>query len=185
MYSLTSAGTHPIKLDVAKAHLKVETPEDDALITNLLSTVLAYAESETGRDYRANTWTLLVDEFKDRICLRKSPIASITSIKYTVTTTHDTTIATSVYYLKKGRQFSEILLQADQTWPTDLAEVEHGIEIVFATVADRNLERAKAAMLKHLAHLYQNRGDCDPVDSAMKSGAKALYDQPGMKIARV
>ncbi len=174
-----------VELDVAKAHLKVSTKVDDDLIVNLLRTALEYAESETGRDYRANTWVLLIDEFADRICLRKSPVASITRIQYTVATAYDALVSSPTYYLKKGRQFSEVLLVDGQTWPTDLAKVEAGIKITFTTEADRYLERAKVGMLRHLAHLYQHRGDYEAKGSAIKSGAKALYDQPGMKISRV
>lgn len=183
LYSV-SHGTIPIKLEVAKDHLKVTGQVDDALITGLLTDIATYAESETGRSYRTNTWTLLLDTFVDRICLRKSPVASITSIKYLVSDSL-VTIATSVYYLKKSRGFSEILLSDDQSWPTDMDTIEHGIEIIFVTDVDREVERAKTAMLKHLANLYQNRGDYNVSDSAKQSGAKALYDQPGMKIVRV
>jgi uncharacterized phiE125 gp8 family phage protein len=188
MYELVTAGTLPISLNTeAKPHLKVESNVDDALITNLLHAVTSYAEASTGRDYRANIWKLWQDDFGadtgGRILLRKCPVNSITSIKYMVSTLQ--TIADTVYYLKKGSVWSEILLKEDQEWPSDMDDVESGIEIIFATVAHRQTERAKMGMLKHLAHLYQNRGDCDVSDAAAKSGADEVYRGPGMKIVRI
>jgi uncharacterized phiE125 gp8 family phage protein len=188
VYVLDTPGPVPISLSVGKAHLKVETKVDDALITNLLHMVTSYAEASTGRDYRANTWVLYQDDFGadtgGRILIRKCPIDSITTVVYTVDGSL-TEIASSVWYLKKSRQWSEILLKEDQEWPDDLDDIEAGIVITFVTEADRHVERAKTGMLKHLAHLYQNRGDCDVVDAAEKSGANTIYRGPGMKIVRV
>jgi uncharacterized phiE125 gp8 family phage protein len=181
MYELKTPGVMPVTLAEAKAHMKVTSDEDDDLITALIEAVTQWAEAYTGRDSRENVWTLTIDEFEDRIELRRSPVASITSVKYIVSGS-PVTISSSVYYLKKGHQWSEILLQEDQTWPTDLDEIEAGIEIEFKTEAPRHLGRMKAGMLQHIALLYENRGDCD-ADTAKSSGATLLYDQ--FRIARI
>jgi uncharacterized phiE125 gp8 family phage protein len=175
-YSLSDTGTLPIDLKAAKAYLKVDTDTDNTVIQNLLATVIQYAERYTGRDLRAKIWKLNQDCFEDRILLRKSQVASVTSVKYMVDDSL-VSIASSVWYLKPGYQFSEVLLKSDQVWPPDIDEVESGIEIIFVTKTPRYIEQYKIGALEHLAFLYANRGDCDVSSAALKSGASEKYDQ--------
>lgn len=51
----------PVSLDQAKAHLKVDTGDDDALITALISAARARAEWLTGRAFVTQGWTLWLD----------------------------------------------------------------------------------------------------------------------------
>lgn len=198
-YELTTQGTIPVLLDEAKAHLKIPltNSDDDELLILLLEAAAEVAEKYTRRDLRANTWTLFLDEFPTRICLRRDPVASIASIKFLddSPTPIQQTVATTVYYLKKGVQASEVLLQPDQEWPdgstpaTTVNEREHSIEVAFVTEAHACLEQAKVAILRHVAFLYENRGDCDPTvagaigDALNLSGAAMLLDQ--IRVSRV
>lgn len=179
LYKLTETGNNPISLKDAKGYLKIDDTADDTVIRLLLTAVIEYAEQLTGRDYRTNTWKLFLDNFEDRICLRKSPVDAITLVQYTLAGTL-TTIVNTVYVLKIGHQFSEVLLQDEQEWPTDGDDVEttneHTIEITFTTEIPRHISEAKLAMLQHLAFFYQNRGDCDVRTAAEQSGADKLYD---------
>lgn len=185
LYTLTAPGTDPVTLEVAKSHLKQTSAVDDDLITALLRTATDFAEGFLGRELRANTWQLLRDDFEARIILRRSPVATITSVKYTVATEFDTTVASSVYYLKKGLASSVILLQEDQSWPTDLKDAEQGVEIVFVTAAMVKLAQVKDGILRHVASLYEHRGDSDPgiEKAAQSSGALNLYGP--LRIARI
>ncbi len=171
-----NADTLPITLTRAKSYLKIETDEDNAILADMIATVVQFAERYTGRDFRKKTWSLTIDKFTDRICLRKSQINSIGNVQYTVDGAL-VIIANTVYYLKKGYGFSEVLLQDGETWPTDLDDVEAGIIIVFSTNTPRYIEQYKTGLLEHLAFLYQNRGDCNVDSAAVKSGAIQLYGQ--------
>ncbi len=177
-YELIDNGDLPITLKRAKEYLKLESANDsdNSTIQDMIATVIQHGERYVGRDFRPKTWVLTLDGFVDRICLRKSQVASITSVKYLVSGTL-TSIATSVWYLKKGYEFSEILLKDGQTWPTDIDTIEAGIEIIFVTETPRYIEQYKIGALEHLAYLYQNRGDCDVGVAARKSGATEKYDQ--------
>lgn len=182
-YELQSYGASPLILADAKAFMKITSTTDNDLITSMIDSVTVYGEKYTGREFRANTWRLLLDDFSDRIEICRNPIATITHIKYLVSGSQ-VTIATSVYYLKKMIQAGLILLNDDQSWPTDLDEIEQGIEIEFVTEAyDQAPDQILDALKRHLAHLYINRGDCDTKSAGAASGAHAIYDQ--FSIARV
>ena len=160
LYTRTSAGTSPVELADVKSYMKQTSTADDDLIQVLIDSATEYGEAYTGRAFRAQIWTLLIDAFSDRIALLRNPVGVITTIKYTVSGAL-TLIADTVYYLKKNVQCGEVLLQEDQDWPTDLDEVEHGIEIIFTTTAYQDINRIKDALYRHIAYLYTNRGDCD------------------------
>jgi len=190
LYSLTTPGTIPVSLATAKSWLKVDADADDQLLTLLLKVATEYAESYTRRDFRANTWTLLQDAFADRILLRRDPVASITSVGRLVSGSYSS-VSASVYYLKRGQQASEVLLVSGEDWPSDEDDREHAIQVVFATQAHRSVDQARLGILRHVAWLYENRGDCDPASGdagvigrgALLSGATSIYDQ--FRVSRV
>jgi uncharacterized phiE125 gp8 family phage protein len=181
-------------VDEAKVYLRVAGSADDALIQLLLEAATEYAESYTRRELRANTWTLSLDEFGDedcgdRISIRRDPVASVTSVTRLVLDVA-TVFASSNYYLKRLQQRSQIVLVDGADWPDDTDDREQAIVVTFVTAPHRALEQIKVGILRHLAYLYENRGDCGDCSSdvvratsAHASGAAALYDQH--RVARV
>ena len=192
LYELTTPGAVPLKLEVVKSYLKLskDNDEDNDLLNLYLVAAVGHAEQYIGRDLRINAWTLLQDDFEDRILLRRDPIASITDVERLVSGVFVSVAnPTTTYYLKKGVQVSEILLLPDQSWPTDGDAAdgrEHTIRVTFKTQAHARVEQAKLGILRIVAYLYENRGDCDPkTGSAVKlSGAATLYDEM-LRIPRI
>jgi uncharacterized phiE125 gp8 family phage protein len=161
-----------------KSYLRLRAGDhpDDDLLTQLLDAATWDVERYTGRDLRVNAWTLHTDEFDNPITLRRDPVDSITTVKYYVATVL-TTITSTVYYHKKGPQYSELFLAEDQVWPSDIDSREHGIQIAFATVAHTGLALAQTAIMRLVAYQYGNRGDDDgktAVSDIEGSGADSL-----------
>jgi uncharacterized phiE125 gp8 family phage protein len=182
-YELLVAGSIPVGVIDMKNYLKVDTSVDDELISELIVLATQYGESYTGRDFRENSWRILQDDFATRIPLCRDPVASITSVSNLVDSAF-VTITGSTYYLKKGVQSSEILLQDGQSWPTDTDTIEHGIQIDFLTTALTNLDVVKIAIKRHVALLWENRNDCpDPADVQGIANVNSLYNT--VRIPRV
>src|ERR1700744_3788583 len=57
----TPPAIEPVTLDDAKAHLKIDTADDDALIGTLISAARAKAEWNTGRAFITQGWTFAAD----------------------------------------------------------------------------------------------------------------------------
>lgn len=55
--------TEPIDLDTIKNYLRVDIPDDDDLISNLISTARERAEDLTGRSLLRQSWTFAIDHF--------------------------------------------------------------------------------------------------------------------------
>lgn len=198
-YEQTDTGPPPLDLDYVREYLKCPPALDNGFVSNLIKMTTQYGEAFTGREFRANNYTLWLDDFKSRITLRRSPVDTVTSVNRLVNDV-TTPVAASDYYLKKGSRYSEVLLKSSGTgaWPTDQDDIEHSISIIFVTAAYPNASVYQTAMLKHIAFAYENRGDTTvPIGStseramggmlgyegALASGAIGLYQQ--IRIPRI
>lgn len=183
VYELKTAGTSPLDLAVAKSFMKVSSASEDALIQSLIGAATEWGQKYTGREFTDNTWKLLLDEFTDRITLNRDPVETITSIKYLVSDVL-TAVLGSKYYLKKLVQCSEILLVANESWPTDIDDREQAIEIEFVTKSYYCESEILEALKRHVAYLYSNRNDCPEMkEAASSAGSTFIYDQ--FRISRI
>ncbi len=198
-YELTDAGPVPLDVNYVREYLKCPSTLDDEYISNLIRMATQYGETFTGRDLRASTWTLWLDVFPLRIVLRRSPVASVTSVNRMVSSVL-TPVTSADYYLKKSIRYSEVLLDSTGSgaWPDDVDDNEDSVNVIFVTEAYPNASVYQTAMLKHIAFAYENRGDTPiPVtgnsdrasggmlgyEGALASGAIGLYQQ--IRIPRI
>jgi uncharacterized phiE125 gp8 family phage protein len=82
LITITPPATEPVSLAEARLHLKVDTTDDDTLISALISAVREQAEHRTGRALITQTLELVLDGFPEDIELPKPPALAITSISY-------------------------------------------------------------------------------------------------------
>jgi hypothetical protein len=171
---------------------------DNDVVSLMLNTAAGYGETFTGREFRANAYTLHLDAFAQRICLRRSPVdEDVAIVIQRVVSGTPTTVSSADYYLKVGTRYSEVLLADGAAWPTDQDNVEDTITVAFTTKPFDNPEVYKLAMFKHIAFAYENRGD-DPMplgsnsqrsnailgyEGALASGAIGLYQS--IRIPRI
>lgn len=187
-YELVTPGPAAITLEEAKRYLKEGCAEDD-LIREMTLAVTEVAEKYTGRDMRTNGWRLTIDCFSDPIKIRRQPVVSVETVTYnqqtTPTTVTPVVIPATTYFLQPRQQDALIWLETGQEWPDDVVELPAQIVIEFTTKAAACLTLAKTGMLRHLAYLWENRGDCATADfdTVVRSGASTLYDR--IRIARL
>lgn len=187
-YLKKATGEIPVSLKQAKSYLKLplEVDADDDFLTLAIEAASDFAEGYVRRELRANEWELYLDAFEDRIGIRRHPIATIDEVAYMASGSF-TVVSSSVYYLKPATQAYEILLNDDEEWPDEdlIDDREHVVKITFTTEAHPKLPQIKLGILRHVAWLYENRGDCDvkSADAAELSGATHLYDQ--IRVSRV
>jgi len=183
VYKRVSVTPSPVDLATMKSYLKITTTTDDTLIQSMIDAATEWGEKYTGRDFRAITWDLLLDKFTDRIELRRDPVASITSVERLVSGSL-VAVASTVFYLKKLVQSSEILLNEDQEWPTDADNREQVVQIQFVTEGFQCQDSIIDAIERIVAFWYRNRGDCrDSREAARQTGATIILDQ--FRISRV
>jgi uncharacterized phiE125 gp8 family phage protein len=157
---ITGPTTEPVTTAEAKLHLKIETADtaDDTLIANLIAAAREWSEQYTRRAFISQTWELGMDEFEEEILLEKTPVSSVTSIKYYDTAGAEQTLATTVYGLSQHEEPNFIYLKYLQIWPTIRGQ-EDDIKIRFVAGYTTVPASVKAAILLIVGHLYENRED--------------------------
>lgn len=77
----TAPTVEPVSLDEAKLHLKVDSADDNALITALIKTARQLAEKETKRALITQTLQMYLDSAPAEIEIPRPPLQSVVSIK--------------------------------------------------------------------------------------------------------
>lgn len=163
---VTKPTEEPVTLDEAKAHLRVESTAEDALIQALIAAAREYAESVTGRQLVTATWDLKLDAFPAdgaAIELPKAPLRSITSVTYVDTAGATQTWASGKYVVDapSGPEAlpGRLAPAYGESYPATrdtLNAVTIRFEAGYGTAADVP-QAIKQAMLLHIGHLYENR----------------------------
>lgn len=127
----------PISLAEAKAHLRVEIPDEDELVIKPnIKAARKYAEDETGMQLVAATFKLTLDGFPGegrngdggiddgwRVYLPSPPLQSVSSVQYTDTAGTVTTLAATEYRVDITRMPGVIEPAYGKTWPTSRDQV--------------------------------------------------------------
>ncbi len=78
---VTAPALEPVTLDEAKAHLKIDVSDDDALITTLIAAARARAEWHTGRAFVTQGWRLWLDAWPcEPVEIPLPPLQSVSAV---------------------------------------------------------------------------------------------------------
>lgn len=161
---VTAPAEEPISLQDATAHLRLEDDATDvALVNSLIKAARQEAENHTHRAFITQTWDLNFDTFPTVIKIPKSPLVSVTHVKFYDTAGAQQTLAASNYIVDApaGPQCLEgrITLSATGAWPAIQVRT-NAISVRFVAgygVAFAVPEPIKSAMKLIIGHLYENR----------------------------
>ncbi len=162
--------------------LRIDSGVDNMLVESLITTSRNWVENYTNRTLINTTYKLSLDNvnefdvpvregfytgpfksmYTDYIALPKSPVSSVTHVKYFNDSDVESTWATSNYYVDTARIPSRIVLRDGGSFPTDLRNA-NGIEVTYVAGYGANRadvpEAIRTAMLQYVSHLYEHRGD--------------------------
>ena len=166
----TGPSSEPITLATAKAHLRLLTDADDALITALITVSRQECERYTGRALISQTWSDWWDSFNWRwldsetddqgVVIGMAPVISVDAINLYADD------GTFTAYDSDNQWFAEIGTAVPMvhfiTWAPTPMRQRQGIEIQYTAgygaAADVPLALVQG-MLAMIASLYENRGD--------------------------
>ena len=184
----TPATTQIITTAVAKTYLKVDVSDDDTLIDNLIKAATHSAEEYTNRYFEDTVLKMVGDTWTDIATLYKSPVISVSSIKYYDSDDSQQTLHASVYLVDTVSNPCQISLQVDQSFP-NLSNRAMAVEVNY-TVGDSAessaTELITQAVLLLVGHWYQNRESVVVGRTATEVplGAKMLLDQYKIQVCR-
>ena len=186
---VTAATSNPITLTEAKTHLKVDTTADDTFITNLIKSATSSAQEYTNRFFIATTIQQVGDKWEDISNLLKSPVASVTNIKYVDTSGSLQTLSTDVYFVDDVNKPARIGLKPNQSYPEiidRLNAVQVNYVVGLAAGPDEVDEGIRQALLLTIGNWYQNRQAVvtGTIATELPMNAKFLLDQYKIQVCR-
>ncbi len=183
----------PVLWADAKAHLRLSDTSEQALVEGLIEAATLHAEAYSHRAARANVWVMLRESFLDEdgagFTLPVADVASVTTIERLVANVW-TVVPSTVWELKRSISRSHVVEKVGQSWPADADDVSYPVRVTFVQAAGMPAGVLKAGILRHVAALFADRGDAEPVvaggspdgwtrplsiEVGKQSGAEALY----------
>lgn len=182
---ITPAAVFPVTLAEAKAHLRVESSDDDTLIGGMIAAATGYAERFMGRTLVDTTYDLVLDTFptgRRPIIVPRPPLIEVTGIFVTDSEGDEAELAGSSTDLVGGR-----LLAPASGWPTGTTEASIRVRYRagYMRIVDESPlttsgdvpDDIKAAVLLYLGSLYLQRETLAP-------GAMAIVPWSAEQILR-
>ena len=186
---VTPATANPLTLTEAKTHLKVDTTADDTFITNLIKSATSSAQEYTNRFFIATTIQQYGDKWEDISNLFKSPVASVTHVKYVDPDGTLQTLSTDVYFVDDVNKPARIGLKPNQSFPEIIDRLNAiYVEYVVGIAAgpDEVDEGIRQALLLTIGNWYQNRQAVvtGTIATELPMNAKFLLDQYKIQVCR-
>lgn len=182
---ITPAAVFPVTLAEAKAHLRVDTTDDDTLIGGMIAAATGYAERFIGRTLVDTTYDLVLDTFptgRRPLIVPRPPLIAVTGIFVTDSEGDEAELAGSSTDLVGGR-----LLAPASGWPTGTTEASIRVRYRagYMQITDESPlttsgdvpDDIKAAVLLYLGSLYLQRETLAP-------GAMAIVPWSAEQILR-
>ena len=201
--------TEPVSLEEAKAHLRIDTTDEDALISALIHTATARAEQFTGRALVTQTWRQTMDGWPGLpdaharigslrarlggiptsphfVNIGRLPLQSVISITTYDDDDNGSIFSSGEYFVDTESLPGRVVLRGGASWPV-ISRAANGIEIVFIAgygVAEEVPPPLRQGILMLAGHFHEHReavGDSSFRD--LPTGVTALWSP--YRLARI
>jgi uncharacterized phiE125 gp8 family phage protein len=152
----------PISLIEAKAHVRVDSDDDDTLLTGLIAAAVAHLDGQgvLGRAMITQSWSQWVSQAPGWVRLTVGPFQSLTSVEYYDADNALQTATLTDFEIRLDGDFVLIKPKEDHVWP--LAYIrQDAIKITyvagFGDAAADVPENIRLAIRLLVGHFYENR----------------------------
>jgi uncharacterized phiE125 gp8 family phage protein len=155
---ITPPAVEPVALADVKAHLKIDTADEDALLATLITAARARAEWHTGRAFLTQSWRLKLDAFPaDGIAeIPLPPLQSISEIAVTDVDGIRTVLDPSHYFVDTASEPGRVVFDEPQRNLRRHDCLEIAFTAGYGTAAPASVNEA---ILEIVADLHAHRGD--------------------------
>lgn len=157
---ITPPAALPVTLADVKAHLRVETDDEDDYLSDLIATATAQVEAETGRALIGQTWRVYRDDWPadGLVELPVSPVRAIAEIRVYGVDGAPATLAGDAYLLDAVSDPPRLLLAAPPLPGAALNGIEIDVEAGFGDTGADVPDTLVRAILVLAAHWHEHRG---------------------------
>jgi len=157
----TAPAIEPVTLEEAKSHLRVDTDDDNALISTLITTAREMVEKETERALITQIWQMYLDEAPRIIEIPKPPLQMIDSIFIVDENGAEKEVDKESYIVDaSGNLPGRVKLKDGYSWPSHPGFASFVVEFT-AGYGDEAIDvpaTIRQAILQLVGFLYENRG---------------------------
>lgn len=195
MLTRTDLGAPVVTAADAAEFMRVTEASELPLIELLVESATTYCEAVTGRDVRASSYRLALDDFPSGswpICLPMAGVSSVTEVSRRVDGVYVPFPEAGNWYLVTPSLYrAEVWLEQGKVWPSDADARKQAVRVDFVTGDNPHVPVCVEGIKRHVAAMYADRGDSEfargtggvsggadstlVVDTARSSGAVALY----------
>lgn len=160
---VSAPSAEPISTEEAKSHLRVTNDDELALINALIKVSREAAEKIQGRALITQTLEIVLDQwpFGSVIELPRSPLQSVTSIKYKDSLGVEYTFPSANYIVDAKTQPGRISLVSGAIWPTvtlrEIGAITIQFKAGYGDAAANVPATTKQAMLLMVGHWFEHR----------------------------
>lgn len=168
---ITPPSESPVSVYDAKSNCRIETTDEDPLITSLIAASTSYVEGYSGILGRAlitQTWAQSFSRFPADRCIRVPllPIQSITTIKYYDADDVEQTFDSAKYRLLTDKLGAYVELKDSESWPSTKSRGDAMTVTYVAGYGNKGSDVPPAirqAILMMVGHFYENRELSAPI----------------------
>lgn len=159
---VTDLTSEPVTLEQAKAHLRLDTDDDDQLIVRSITAARQWIEGQTKKALGAKTFTQTVDfdwpwkHGMQWIDFEVNPVTAVTSITYVDGSSPNPTLSADDYIVVARNHNSYVTTAYGVDWPT-LRNVPEAVSITFTAGYSTVPEPLKQAVILLVTHMYEHR----------------------------
>jgi uncharacterized phiE125 gp8 family phage protein len=181
----TAPAVEPVTLSEAKAHLRIDSSDEDTLIGTLITAAREWCEEYLDRSLIHQQYVMRLDSFPYEIELPRPPMATsgtTTALTLTYTLGDDSTavLAATEYRIDRNSTPGVVRQLREGTWPANLDD-QNAITVTwwagYGASGSSVPAAIRSAMLMLVAHLWRNREmTTEAALSEVPMGTKALLD---------
>lgn len=150
----------PVTPAEAKAHMRVETGDEDALIGELIGVATGHLESETGLALMTQKWRLCLDAWPPfgPVLLRKSPVRTVDAVTVYDASGNPRALDVSGAVLDAHARPARLHIAAARRPGRAINGIEIDFTAGFGDTAAEIPDALRQAILQHVAQMYEFRG---------------------------
>lgn len=178
---LTAPALEPVSLDEAKAWLRLDSTDEDPLLSALIVSARLTLESYTRRFFVTQSWRMRLDAWPAQTLRRRtlaipfSPFRSLSAIRVYDTGDLAQTLASASYRAAPTREAGRVAFLSPPPGPGRVCDgIEIDLVAGYGDSAADTPEPLRRAILALIAHWHENRGDVGDAGAPLPTIAMAL-----------
>jgi uncharacterized phiE125 gp8 family phage protein len=177
---VTAPAAPPLTRDEVKAHLKVDTDYENAVLDALIAGAVATVDGPRGIGIcmMKQTWRLTLDRFTRFITIPLGPNVEVTSVKYDDTDGAEQTLDPSGYRLAAGLDPAVLSPTDGSSWPVVLCQ-PGSVRIEFTAGYGETSAEVPADLVNALKLVVGSLHE-DREAGAVPPAAQAVFDRYGV-----